>query len=108
MRRFLTQGDKVKVMIMFRGREQQRPEAGIRLLQRVAEQVSELSTVESVPRQDGRNMTMVLAPVRRKADAMVDQRERRRAERAARRAKHQERSARDAERTAQAQAERDE
>ena len=108
VRRFLTQGDKVKVMIMFRGREQQRPEAGIRLLQRVADQVSEISTVESVPRQDGRNMTMVLAPLRRKADAMVDQRERRRAERAARRAKHQERSARDADRTARAQAERDE
>lgn len=95
VRRFLEQGDKVKVMIMFRGREQQRPEAGIRLLQRLAEQVEDISTVESLPRQDGRNMTMVLAPTRRKADAMVDQRERRRAERAARRAKHEERAQRD-------------
>lgn len=106
--RFLKQGDKVKVMIMFRGREQQRPEAGIRLLQRVADEVSEWGTVESVPRQDGRNMTMVLAPTRRKAEAMVDQRERRRAERAARRAKHEERAARDADRTARAQAEQNE
>lgn len=104
VRRFLEQGDKVKVMIMFRGREQSRPEAGIRLLQRLAEQVSELSTIESLPRQDGRNMTMVLAPTRRKAEAMTDQRERRRAERAARRAKHEERAQRDAARTAAAQA----
>ncbi len=103
VRRFLEQGDKVKVMIMFRGREQSRPEAGIRLLQRLAEQVQEISTIESLPRQDGRNMTMVLAPTRRKADAMTDQRERRRAERAARRAKHEERAQRDAARTAAAQ-----
>ncbi len=98
VRRFLDQGDKVKVMIMFRGREQSRPEAGIRLLQRVAEEVSEISTVESVPRQDGRNMTMVLAPLRRKADAVSDRRERREAERAARRAKQEERAQRDTQR----------
>ncbi len=104
VRRFLEQGDKVKVMIMFRGREQQRPEAGIRLLQRLAEQVEEISTVESLPRQDGRNMTMVLAPTRRKADAMVDQRERRRAEREARRAKHEERAQRDTARHGKPQA----
>ncbi len=95
VRRFLEQGDKVKVMIMFRGREQSRPEAGVRLLQRLAEEVAELSTIESSPRQDGRNMTMVLAPVRRKSDAMVEQRQRRKAERAARRAKHEERAARE-------------
>ena len=66
--RFLSQGDKVKVMIMFRGREQSRPEAGIRLLQRLAEDVAELGTVESAPKQDGRNMIMVLAPVRKKSE----------------------------------------
>ena len=67
--RFLSAGDKVKVMIMFRGREQSRPEAGVRLLQRLAEEIGDLATVESMPRQDGRNMTMVLAPTKRKADA---------------------------------------
>lgn len=92
--RFLKQGDKVKVMIMFRGREQSRPEAGFKLLQRLAEEVGELAVVESLPRQDGRNMTMVLAPTRRKADAMTDQRARRQAERDARRAKHEERAQR--------------
>jgi translation initiation factor IF-3 len=66
--RFLNQGDKVKVMIMFRGREQSRPEMGLRLLGKLAEDVSELGTVESAPRQDGRNMVMVLAPVKKKAD----------------------------------------
>jgi len=64
--RFLTAGDKVKVTIMFRGREQSRPELGLRLLQRLAEDVAELGTVESPPKQDGRNMIMVLAPVRAK------------------------------------------
>jgi len=67
--RFLSAGDKVKVMIMFRGREQSRPEAGIRLLQRLAEDVAELGFVESAPKQDGRNMIMVLGPVRKKAEA---------------------------------------
>lgn len=95
VRRFLEGGDKVKVMIMFRGREQSRPEAGIRLLQRLAEQVQDISVVESQPRQDGRNMTMVLGPLRRKADAMADQRERRQAARAQRQAKHEERTARE-------------
>ncbi|MGI8532030.1 MAG: translation initiation factor IF-3 [Geodermatophilaceae bacterium] len=60
--RFLKAGDKVKVTIMFRGREQSRPELGYRLLQRLAEDVSELGFVESSPKQDGRNMVMVMAP----------------------------------------------
>ena len=47
---------------MFRGREQSRPELGFRLLQRLAEDVAELGTVEAAPKQDGRNMTMVIAP----------------------------------------------
>ncbi|MGE9361589.1 translation initiation factor IF-3 [Isoptericola nanjingensis] len=74
--RFLEAGDKVKVMIMFRGREQSRPEMGVRLLQRLAEDVSDLGFVESMPKQDGRNMTMVLGPVKKKADAKVEQRKR--------------------------------
>ena len=60
--RFLGQGHKVKVTIMFRGREQSRPELGFRLLQRLAEDVSDLGFIEAKPKQDGRNMIMVLAP----------------------------------------------
>ncbi len=62
--RFLEAGSKVKVTIMFRGREQSRPELGFRLLQRLAADVEELGFVETSARQDGRNMTMVLAPHR--------------------------------------------
>ncbi|MGY1723658.1 MULTISPECIES: translation initiation factor IF-3 [unclassified Blastococcus] len=60
--RFLKGGDKVKITVMFRGREQSRPEMGYRLLQRLAADVSELGVVESNPKQDGRNMVMVIAP----------------------------------------------
>ena len=60
--RFLEVGSKVKVTIMFRGREQSRPELGYRLLQRLAADVVELGFVETSAKQDGRNMTMVLAP----------------------------------------------
>jgi translation initiation factor IF-3 len=62
--RFLKAGDKVKITIMFRGREQSRPEQGYRLLQRLAEDVADLGFIEASPRQDGRNMTMVMAPHR--------------------------------------------
>ncbi|WP_433663658.1 translation initiation factor IF-3 [Nocardia sp. CA-128927] len=60
--RFLEAGSKVKVTIMFRGREQSRPELGYRLLQRLAADVADLGFVETSAKQDGRNMTMVLAP----------------------------------------------
>jgi translation initiation factor IF-3 len=66
--RFLKAGDKVKITIMFRGREQSRPELGFRLLQRLGEDVSDLGFVESAPKQDGRNMIMVLAPHKNAAD----------------------------------------
>lgn len=72
--RFLSGGDKVKVMIMFRGREQSRPEMGIKLLNRLAADVSELGTVESSPRVDGRNMVMVIAPHKSKSDAKAEAR----------------------------------
>ena len=65
--RFLKAGDKVKITIMFRGREQSRPELGYRLLQRLAEDVAEFAFVEFAPKQDGRNMVMVLGPTRSKA-----------------------------------------
>src|ERR1051325_3725502 len=60
--RFLAAGNKVKVTIMFRGREQSRPELGFRLLQKLADDVTELGFVESSPKQDGRNMIMVIGP----------------------------------------------
>jgi translation initiation factor IF-3 len=64
--RFLERDDRVKVTIMFRGREQTHPERGEALLKRLADDVSELGIVEQSPQQDGRNMTMLLAPVKRK------------------------------------------
>ena len=90
--RFLKAGDKVKITIMFRGREQHRPELGFRLLQKLAEDVSDLGFVESAPKQDGRNMIMVLGPHKKKADAKVDmkaEKETRAAERAAAQAEEQ-------------------
>ncbi|WP_374115950.1 translation initiation factor IF-3 [Kineococcus sp. TRM81007] len=81
--RFLKGGDKVKVMIMFRGREQSRPEMGFRLLQRLAEDVSDLGSVESSPRQDGRNMVMVIGPHKKKAEAKAEERRRKDSEQAA-------------------------
>ncbi|WP_457971949.1 translation initiation factor IF-3 [Arthrobacter sp. D1-17] len=72
--RFLGAGDKVKAMIQFRGREQQRPEMGLRLLQRFAEDVSDVGVVESSPRIDGRNMVMVIGPLKNKAEAKAEAR----------------------------------
>jgi translation initiation factor IF-3 len=86
--RFLKGGDKVKVTIMFRGREQSRPELGFRLLQRLAEDVLELGTVESAPKQDGRNMVMVIAPTKKKAQAMAEQRRKRDGSAAGQHAEH--------------------
>jgi translation initiation factor IF-3 len=72
--RFLAAGDKVKAMIQFRGREQQRPEMGIRLLNKFAEDVAEVGAVESSPRIDGRNMVMVVGPLKNKAEAKAEAR----------------------------------
>ncbi len=63
--KFLSEGNKVKVTIMFRGREIQHPQLGERILNRVAESVEHVGRVEFQPRRDGRNMVMVLAPDRR-------------------------------------------
>ncbi|KUK12269.1 translation initiation factor IF-3 [Moorellaceae bacterium AZ2] len=60
--RFLEDGDKVKVTIMFRGREISHPELGEKLCWRLADQVSELASVERPPKLEGRNMVMILAP----------------------------------------------
>ena len=67
--RFLSEGSKVKLTIMFRGREMAHPELGRKILERVAEQVKEYAIVESAPKQDGRNMTMVLNAMKKPAPA---------------------------------------
>jgi translation initiation factor IF-3 len=75
---FLGDGSKVKVTIMFRGREMQHPELGRRILDRVAETVDHVGRVEVFPKQDGRNMIMVLVPgqgTRRQREAAADRRE---------------------------------
>ncbi len=70
---FLQAGDKVKAMILFRGREQSRPEQGVRLLRKFAEDVAEFGTVESNPTIDGRNMVMVIAPHKNKSEVKTEQ-----------------------------------
>jgi translation initiation factor IF-3 len=63
--KFLNEGHKVKITIMFRGREVAHPELGMRILERIQEQVGPGVKVEAAPRLDGRNMVMVLAPDKR-------------------------------------------
>ena len=62
VKRFLEEGNKARITIMFRGREVQHPELGRRILDRVAETVVDVGRVEALPKVDGRNMTMVLGP----------------------------------------------
>jgi translation initiation factor IF-3 len=71
--RFLRQNNKVKVTIMFRGREQAHPERGRALLDRLYEDVAELATIEQAPQQEGRNMHMMLAPSRAATRPPADQ-----------------------------------
>ena len=72
VRKFLKAGDKVKVMVVFRGREQSRPEMGVNLLRKLADEVTEFGTVESNPSIDGRNMVMVIGPLKNKAEARAE------------------------------------
>ncbi len=67
VRGFLEEGYKVKVTIMFRGREVQHPELGRRILDNITAEVEEVAKVEVYPRLDGRNMVMVLGPVKSKS-----------------------------------------
>ncbi|HEU4914964.1 MAG TPA: translation initiation factor IF-3 [Acidimicrobiia bacterium] len=70
---FLEEGDKVKVTIRFRGREQERPAFGKDLLDRLAEDLTDVAVTEQTPKLEGRSMTMVLAPTKRaKAPVEVD------------------------------------
>ncbi len=71
--RFLKHADKVKVTIMFRGREREHPERGRELLMRLAEEVAELGQIEQHPLQEGRNMTMVLGPTKEALKAHADE-----------------------------------
>jgi translation initiation factor IF-3 len=70
--RFLTEGHKVKITIMFRGRESAHPELGARILDRIVERLADIAKVESAPKLDGRNMIMVLGP-ERKAKPKADE-----------------------------------
>ncbi|MBM3721095.1 MAG: translation initiation factor IF-3 [Actinobacteria bacterium] len=70
--KFLLGGDKVKVTVQFKGREQTRPEIGFRLLQRLAEDVAGTGFVEFAPKREGRSMTMVLGPLKKKSDAVAE------------------------------------
>ncbi|MEN9989999.1 MAG: hypothetical protein RL508_978 [Actinomycetota bacterium] len=70
--KFLKAGDKVKVIVVFRGREQSRPEMGVKLLQKLAEEVNTLGAIESMPSIDGRNMVMVIGPLKNKAEAKAE------------------------------------
>ncbi len=72
--KFLKGGDKVKVTMKFRGREQTRPEMGYKLLLRLAEGVAAFGFIEFAPKQEGRNMTMVLGPTKKKNEAVAEQR----------------------------------
>ena len=73
--RFLKQGARVKVTIMFRGREMAHTELGNRLLDRLSGDLQELATVDAFPKLDGRNMIMVMAPLRRPATRELEERE---------------------------------
>ena len=87
--RFLEGGDKVKVTIMLRGREQSRPIGGVELLEKLADEVQDYGTVESTPKQEGRNIIMTIAPKGKKVHTQSEQRRRgaeSRAERQARQA----------------------
>ena len=66
--RFLRAGSRVKVTIMFRGREMAHTELGRRILDRLVDDLKDLATVDSAPKQDGRNMIMVIAPIRRQPE----------------------------------------
>jgi translation initiation factor IF-3 len=70
---FLGEGHKVKITIMFRGREMTHPELGKQILDKVAERATHLAKVEAAPKLDGRNMIMVLAPDKRAQQAAAEQ-----------------------------------
>jgi translation initiation factor IF-3 len=66
MTRFLQEDDKVKVTLRFRGREMVHQEIGMRQIERIRDDLRECATVEQMPKMEGRQMVMVLAPVKKK------------------------------------------
>lgn len=72
--KFLKGGDKLKVQVMFRGREIQYPELGVQQLQRVAERLEEFGTIIQAPTHEGRNVTMVMQPNAKKEQTISEQR----------------------------------
>lgn len=64
--RFLDSGAKVKVTIMFRGREMAHPDLGLNILERLAEDLKDLAIIENQPKLEGRNMHMLIAPLKKK------------------------------------------
>ena len=70
--RFLKKGARVKITIMFRGREMAHPEQGLNVLERLAEDLKPFATVESQPKMEGRNMHMLVAPIKGAFDNVAD------------------------------------
>ena len=68
IKRFLEDGDKVKILIMFKGREITHTELGMSMLKRVAEELKDMATIETAPKLEGRSMTMVVAPAPQKVE----------------------------------------
>ncbi len=100
--RFLRGGDKVKITIMFRGREQSRPELGVNLLKRLADDVVEDGFIEQAPKLEGRNMHMVLGSTKKKSEAKVGEQAERDRKAAERKAKAEAERAHEAELRAKA------
>ena len=71
VKQFLGEGNRVKVTIMFRGREMQHPELGRRILDNIADEADDISKIEVYPKLDGRNMVMVLVPDKEKQAALA-------------------------------------
>jgi len=71
--KFLEHGDRVKITIWFRGREMSRPELGLKIIDRLVEEIGDAAKIEQAPRQEGRNMHMVLVPVRQKKVVRQDE-----------------------------------
>jgi translation initiation factor IF-3 len=68
IKRFLEDGDKVKILIMFKGREITHTELGMGMLKRVAEELKDVATIETAPKLEGRSMTMIVAPAPQKVE----------------------------------------
>jgi len=71
--RFLGQGNKVKITIMFRGREMSHPDQGLSILEKLADDLKDVAVIESPPKMEGRNMHMLIAPLPNSAKKKKDE-----------------------------------